>query len=102
MGKLEGLQPKGLCQFFRRVYAAFGDASNRQCDLHLELFWVQVIERPVCKPHVCFDVARIACRKEFFDLGLVKAHGISLSWADFERDDYDVAVFGAVDLLHTG
>jgi hypothetical protein len=61
-----------------------------------------LIERPVRKPHVPFDVARIAGGGEFFDLGLVRAHGITLSWADFKRGDCDVAVFGAVHSLHTG
>ena len=54
------------------------------------------------KPHVRFDVAGIADGGEFLDLGLVKAHGISLSWADFKRSDVDVAVLGAVHILRTG
>ena len=54
------------------------------------------------KPHVRFDVAGIADGGEFLDLGLVKAHGVTPSWADFKRDDYDVAVFDAVHSLHAG
>ncbi len=61
-----------------------------------------MIERPVRKPHVRFDVAGIADGGEFLDLGLVKAHGITPSRADFKRDDYDIAVFDAVHSLHTG
>jgi len=56
----------------------------------------------VFKPHVPFDVTRIAGAGEFLDLGFIKAHGITLLWADFKRDDFDVAVLGAVDSLHTG
>ena len=54
------------------------------------------------KPHVRFDVAGIADGGAFLDFGLVKAHGVTLSWADFKRDDYDVAVFDAVHSLHAG
>ena len=54
------------------------------------------------KPHVRFDVAGIADGGEFLDLGLVKAHGVTPSWADFKRGDFDVAVLGAVHSLHTG
>jgi hypothetical protein len=56
----------------------------------------------VLKPHVSFDVTRIAGGGEFFDLGLVKAHGITPSWTDFKREDFDVAVLGAVDSPHMG
>jgi hypothetical protein len=66
------------------------------------LLCAQLVERPVLKPHVSFDVTRIAGGGEFFDLGLVKAHGITPSWTDFKREDFDVAVLGAVDGPHMG
>jgi len=90
-----------LCELLGCVDAASGDASNRQYDLRAELLWAQLVERPVRKPHVPFDVTRIAGGGEFFDLGLVKAHGITPSWTDFKRDDFDVGVSGAGDILHT-
>jgi hypothetical protein len=54
------------------------------------------------KPHVRFDMAWIAGGGQVSDYGFVKAHVSTLSWVDFKRRDFDVAVLGAVHILHAG